>query len=131
MNISAAVSDFEINGKKNKKIKSNQELHLELTPTTKIFENIKKIKKDIFLVGFKAEHNVPEKKLIGSAYDILKKADADLVVANDVGKSGRGFDVDTNEVFIVDKNKKVQHIKLAGKRIVADRLIDAIVNKIK
>ena len=128
---SAAVSDFEANNKNNKKIKSGQELHLELTPTTKIFENIKKIKKNICLVGFKAEHNVTEKKLVDSAYDILKKANADLVVANDVGRKGRGFDSETNEVFIVDRNKKVRHIGLADKRIVADKLLDAILKKIK
>ena len=128
---SAAVSDFTINNKKNAKIKSNKELHLELTPSTKIFEKLKKLNKKIFLVGFKAEHNVSDKKLIDSAYDILKKANADLVVANDVGKKGRGFDVDTNEVFAVDKNKNVKHIELADKRIVADKVLDMIVNKIK
>ncbi|MBI3035793.1 bifunctional phosphopantothenoylcysteine decarboxylase/phosphopantothenate--cysteine ligase CoaBC [Candidatus Woesearchaeota archaeon] len=128
---SAAVSDFEVNNKKNRKIKSGQELHLELAPTTKIFENIKKIKKDVFLVGFKAEHNIPEKNLIDSAYYILKKANADLVVANDVGKRQRGFDVDTNEVFVVDKNKEVQHIGLADKRVVADRILDIVARKTK
>lgn len=128
---SAAVSDFTIDNKNNTKIKSDKELHLELTPTTKIFERIKKFNKKIFLVGFKAEHNVSEKKLIDSAYYILKKANADLVVANDVGKKERGFDVDTNEVFVIDKNKNVEHIGLADKRVVADKLLDIIVDKIK
>jgi len=77
----AAVSDFEINNKKNKKIKSGQELHLELTPTTKILENIKNIKKNIFLIGFKAEYNVSEKELVKRAYGLLKSANADLIVA--------------------------------------------------
>src|SRR3989338_990292 len=51
----AAVSDFTINNKASNKIKSNRSLHLELTPTTKIFEHIKKINENITLVGFKAE----------------------------------------------------------------------------
>jgi len=53
----AAVSDFELNNKSDKKIKSHQELHLELTPTTKILENLKKLNKKIFLVGFLISRN--------------------------------------------------------------------------
>ena len=145
----AAVSDFEVNNKKDRKIKSSEELHLELTPTTKILENIKilekqsfsgrrkskafssEIKKNIFLVGFKAEYNVSEKELIKSAYELLKSADADLIIANDVGKKGRGFDVDTNEVFIVDKNRKVKHLSLNDKRIIGSKILDYIFEKNK
>jgi phosphopantothenoylcysteine decarboxylase/phosphopantothenate--cysteine ligase len=127
----AAVSDFTISNRHSTKIKSSKELHLELAPTAKIFEKLKKMNKGMFLVGFKAEHNMPRNMLIGSAYSILKKANADLVVANDVGKKGRGFDVDTNEVFVVDKSGKVEHIGLADKRVVADKLLDAIIRRIK
>ena len=126
---SAAVSDFKIGNKSNSKIKSGSRLRLEFSPTAKIFETLKKLNKSIFLVGFKAEYNVSGKKLASRAYAILKKADADLVVANDVGKKGRGFDVGTNEVFVVDKNNNVEHIGLADKRIVGERLLDIIVKK--
>jgi len=126
----AAVSDFELESRSKKKIKSNKELHLELTPTTKILENLKKMNKNIFLVGFKAEVNLSETELINSAYSLLKSADADLIVANDVGKKNVGFDVDTNEVFVVDKNRKVEHVKLADKRVVADKLLDIIIKKL-
>jgi len=123
---SAAVSDFTINNKNNEKIKSGRELHLELTPTTKIFEKLKKLNKSIFLVGFKAGYNVSDKILINRAYELLKSADADLVVANDVGRKNVGFDVDTNEVFVVDKKKKTYHIKLDDKRTVAGKLLDQL-----
>ena len=122
----AAVSDFTINNRRNGKIKSDNNIHLELTPTTKIFENINKLKKDILLIGFKAEYNVSEKILVERAYGLLKDANAELVVANDVGKGGRGFDVETNEVFIVDKNRKVTHVDLADKRVVGNRILDEI-----
>ena len=126
----AAVSDFELNSKSNEKIKSKSQLHLELSPTAKILERLKKISSKIFLVGFKAEHKVSQKELTESAYKLLKSANADLIVANDVGKKNVGFDVDTNEVFVVDKNKKVKHIKLNNKRVVADRLLDLIIKKL-
>jgi len=122
----AAVSDFTINNKSNDKIKSENNLHLELTPTTKIFERIKKIKNDIILIGFKAEYNVSKKILVDRAYGLLKDANADFVVANDVGKEGRGFDTETNEVFVVDKNKKVEHLELADKRVIGNRILNKI-----
>ena len=128
---SAAVSDFTVGSRLNAKIKSGGRLRLELTPTAKIFERIKKFGRQIFLVGFKAEHKVSKNVLLKRAYDILKKADADLVVANDVGRKGRGFDAGTNEVFVVDKDRNVRHIGLADKRVVADKLIDIIIMEIK
>lgn len=125
----AAVSDFTINNKSNNKIKSSENLHLELTPTTKILENIKKLKKNIFLIGFKAEYKVSEKALVDRAYGLLKSADADLVVANDVGKKDAGFDTETNEVFIVGKNKKAMHLSLADKRFIGNKILDEILRK--
>jgi len=122
----AAVSDFTINNKAKSKIKSSDNLHLELTPTTKIFENIKKIKKNITLIGFKAEYNVGKKVLVDRAYWLLKSANADLVVANDVGKKGRGFDTETNEVFLINKNKKVKHLNLADKRVIGNNILDEV-----
>ena len=127
----AAVSDFELNSKSNEKIKSDNDLHLELAPTTKILERLKSLNKKIFLVGFKAEHKVSQKELAESAYSLLKSADADLIVANDVGRANRGFDVDTNEVFVVDRKRKVQHIRLADKKTVADEILEIISQKIQ
>ena len=122
----AAVSDFAINNKFNNKIKSNKNLHLEFTPTTKIFERIKEIKSNILLVGFKAECNISDNVLVDRSYELLKSADADFVVANDVGKKNRGFDTETNEVFIVDKNKKVKHLELDDKRVIGNKILDEI-----
>ena len=127
----AAVSDFAINNKFNNKIKSNENLHLELTPTTKIFERIKKIKSNILLVGFKAECNISDNVLVDRSYELLKSADADFVVANDVGKKNRGFDTETNEVFIVDKNKKVKHLELDDKRVIGSKILNEILHLTK
>jgi phosphopantothenoylcysteine decarboxylase/phosphopantothenate--cysteine ligase len=101
-------------------------LHLELTPTTKIFENIKNLNKKISLIGFKAEYRVSSKELVNRAYELLKSANADFVVANDIGKKERGFDTETNEVFVVDKHKKTKHLNLANKRIVGNKILDEI-----
>ncbi|MBI2660937.1 hypothetical protein HYX09_01575 [Candidatus Woesearchaeota archaeon] len=125
----AAVSDFAVESRYDKKIRSDQKLHLELAPTTKIFEKLKKLNNKIFLVGFKAECNVSGKILADRAYGLLKNADADLVVANDVGRKNAGFNAEKNEVIVVDRNRKSEHIGLADKRVVADRILDLLGGK--
>tara|TARA_Y100000310_G_scaffold343842_1_gene453431 strand:- start:2721 stop:3953 length:1233 start_codon:yes stop_codon:yes gene_type:complete len=125
----AAVSDFTTE-KQDIKIKSNQQLNLELQPTTKIFEKLKSLNKKMFLVGFKAEYNLENSDLIDSAYNILQKANADLVVANDISKSNSGFDSDLNEVIIVDKNKKTIHQPLQNKKIIADSILDEVIKRL-
>jgi phosphopantothenoylcysteine synthetase/decarboxylase len=52
-------------------------------------------------------------------------------VVNDVGRAGAGFGVDTNEVFIVDKEKKAVHVPLTTKREVAGQIFDVITEKMK
>ena len=126
----AAVSDFTVD-RKDTKIKSGQPLNLELTPTAKILENIKAMNPKVFLVGFKAEYNVSDDELVDRAYYALKQADADLIVANDVGKEQRGFDVDTNEVFVVDRDRNVRHYGLDTKRKIASAIIDEILKRFK
>jgi len=130
----AAVSDFSTDKKINRKIKSivpnglrksqtNKKLSLELKPTIKIIDKIKKLNKKINLVGFKAEYNVSEKELVDSAYSLLKRANADFIVANDVSKGV--FGSEDNEVYIVGKGKEVEHIR-GSKREIADRILELI-----
>ena len=118
----AAVSDFSIDKKFNKKIESsrNESLLLRLKKTKKIINEIKKLNKKITLVGFKAEYKVNEKELIGKAYSLLNRSNADFIVANDVSKGTFGSEY--NEVYIIDKNKKIGYIK-ASKREIAERII--------
>jgi phosphopantothenoylcysteine decarboxylase/phosphopantothenate--cysteine ligase len=106
-------------------------LNLQLEPTAKIIDAVKKISPGVFLVPFKAEYNVSDNELVERAFKRLKEAEADLIVANDVAREGVGFRTETNEIFIVDKKKKVIHVPLTTKREAAKSLFDAIVDKIK
>ncbi len=108
---------------------STLNVKLELTP--KIIDVVKKISPKAFLVPFKAEYNVSDRKLIKNAYQRLKEAKADLIVANDVARKGVGFGVETNEIFIVDKKRRVVHVPLAAKRQAAKNLLDVIAKRIK
>jgi len=129
----AAVADWAPEEQYDYKVPTSTtaEITVKLKPTPKIIDAVKKISPDTFLVAFRAEYNLSDEKLIQSAYERLKKAKADLIAANDIGRKGVGFGYDTNEIFIVDANKKVVHVPLATKREVAKRLFDVIVDKIK
>jgi len=129
----AAVADWAPEEQYDYKVPTSTtaELTVKLKPTPKIIDVVKKISPETFLVAFRAEYNLSDEKLVQSAYERLKKAKADLIAANDIGRRGVGFGYDTNEIFIVDANKKVVHVPLATKREVAKRLIDVIVDRIK
>jgi phosphopantothenoylcysteine decarboxylase/phosphopantothenate--cysteine ligase len=70
----------------------------------KIIDIVKNKQKDIFLIGFKAETNISKKELINRAQKKLKESNADMIIANDIG---RNYNKDTryNEIVIVDSVK--------------------------
>ena len=103
---------------------------LNLKSTLKIINAVKKVSPETFLVTFKAEYNVSDEDLIKIAYERLKEPQADLIAANDVGRKGAGFGVDTNELFIVDNDKNVVRVATTTKREVAKQLFDVIAEKL-
>ena len=121
---SAAVSDFEVVQRKNKKIDSKSSLSIDLKPTLKIIRQIKKVNPNIFLVGFKAEFNITRKELINRAKKQIFDAGTDIVVANDVSQDECGFGSDKNEVLIIRDD--VLTVPLASKDEIAKTLMDVI-----
>lgn len=123
----AAVSDFTVAHKQTGKISSEKPLPLELTPRTKILDRIKQYNSRIFLVAFKAEWNVSAKELVDLSKKRLNRAGADLIVANDVGRAGRGFQSDDNEVVLIENGAQPVHIPLSPKHEVAEMIVNHIV----
>ena len=125
--LSAADSDYGLSERKLEKTPSGKdEWILKLKPLPKIIEKVKKIKPDIFIIGFKAAYDTSDEELINRAYKRLKEVDIDLIVANDVSRTGVGFGTDTYEVFIIDSNKNFEHYNTTKKEI-ADKLLNYIV----
>lgn len=120
----AAVSDFEVVQRKNKKIDSKSSFFIDLKPTLKIIRQIKKVNPNIFLVGFKAEFNITRKELINRAKKQIFNAGTDIVVANDVSQDECGFGSDKNEVLIIGDD--VLTVPLASKDEIAKTLMDVI-----
>jgi len=104
--LTAAVSDYTLEKPRKTKIKSDSDkIILKLKKVPKIINEIKKIQKDVFLVGFKAETNMPKQKLIARARNKLKETHADLMVANDIGTKYRK-NPNQNNVILVDLQKE-------------------------
>jgi len=107
--LTAAVSDYTLEKPSKIKIKSDHEkIVLKLKRVPKIINQIKKIQRDVFLVGFKAETNILKEKLINIARKKLKESNADLIVANDIGLKKYRDNPDYNNVIIVNSNKIIQ-----------------------
>ena len=82
------------------------------------------------LVAFRAVHNLSPEELVRDGSERLKKARADLIVVNDTGRPGRGFESDTNEVTVISPDKNIIHLPQQSKRTLAFRLLDIIHEKI-
>ena len=129
----AAVTDFKLLQIHKKKIPSqvSHPINLELVPTKKIIDEIKLIDKNIFLVGFKAYSDVSNTFLINKAKKKLKECNADIIIANDVGRTRTKIGFDYNEVFIVRQKESVIHLKVQSKDSIAKKLFEIIISKLK
>ena len=123
----AAVSDFTLK-KQGSKISSQNDLTINLTPATKIINQIKEYSPEIFLVGFKADYNISEDELIKSAKKRMKESGADLMVANDVSEEGAGFGSDQNKVILIDD--EIRRVPLSTKEEISALIMDRVIEKL-
>lgn len=114
----AAVSDFTLAKSYEGKLSSEKTHTLKLLPSKKILSLLKQWNPKLFVVGFKAAFESNRGRLQKIAMEKLRESKVDMIVANDVSRSDRGFMADTNEVVLVS-NKSVEIIPLATKREVA------------
>ncbi|HEY6873287.1 MAG TPA: bifunctional phosphopantothenoylcysteine decarboxylase/phosphopantothenate--cysteine ligase CoaBC [Geobacteraceae bacterium] len=119
----AAVADYRPRLRSAEKIKKNGDpLPLDLVKTPDILAELGKIKEDRVLVGFAAE----TEGLLENAARKLAEKSLDMVVANDVGQEGAGFNVDTNIVKLLFRDGKMEDLPLMGKGELADVILDRV-----
>ena len=76
------------------------------------------------MIGFSAEtENVLENSL-----EKMREKHCDIIVANDVSKKETGFNVDFNEVTIIENNGEIQKIKKSSKKFIASIIAKKIIN---
>ncbi len=122
----AAISDYKPTEYVEGKISSDkiEELKVSMKLTPKVLNVARRKDYKLFIIAFKAEINVSRSELIDRAYNRLLKSEADLIVANDVGREDIGFNSKDNEVYIINKEKHITHIEKHTKRYVASKIID-------
>jgi phosphopantothenoylcysteine decarboxylase / phosphopantothenate---cysteine ligase len=123
--MAAAVADFTPVAVATDKIKKRDGVPVvELRPTVDVLAELGAAKPPgQILVGFAAE----TADVAANAAEKLRVKQADLLVANDVGAEGAGFEHETNEVLILDRRGDQHHVPLSHKRAVARAVLDAVV----
>ena len=124
---SAAVSDFKIKEEKDKKIKKQEYLNLELEKNIDILNYVSKHNslRPKLVIGFAAETNDIQK----NAQKKLIEKNCDWVIANDISDKSIGFDSDFNEVSIFYKDKEIKDEKLMMKKKseISEEIIDRVI----
>ncbi|MHA1307134.1 MAG: bifunctional phosphopantothenoylcysteine decarboxylase/phosphopantothenate--cysteine ligase CoaBC [Candidatus Heimdallarchaeota archaeon] len=122
----AAIGDYEPIKTKGKIPSKQAKLTIELKPTPKVIGVVKKKFPKATIVGFKAEVDLTKEQLIEKAKASLQQHDIDVVVGNIVNKPKQGFATATNEVIIVKKKGKPNHIPLVSKRSIANIILNEL-----
>jgi phosphopantothenoylcysteine decarboxylase/phosphopantothenate--cysteine ligase len=121
---SAAMSDFKPKAPADRKIKKDEGLtEILLEPTHDFSVDLGRAKPaGQTLVGFAAETD----DLVANAGKKLRSKNLDLIVANDVGAPGVGFEHDTNAVSILSAGGVREDVPLTDKRAIARAVLDAV-----
>ncbi|MBI4335483.1 MAG: phosphopantothenoylcysteine decarboxylase [Candidatus Omnitrophica bacterium] len=121
----AAISDYKPVSVSSKKIKSGRKrLIIKLRPTVKIVDYIRRSAKAAFLVMFKLEAGMAPGALIETAFNAMRRAKADMVVANNIDEISER----AHRAYIVDQQKNVA--KVYTKMELANKLLEIIPGKI-
>lgn len=121
--MAAAVSDFRFTETARQKIgKRGLAGKVDLVETRDILKTLGAKKKGKVLVGFAAE----TEKTIPHAVRKMKEKKLDLIVANNVGEEGIGFESDDNKVFIIRPDGKVLPTDKMSKREISRVVLDQI-----
>lgn len=83
----AAIGDYTVETSP-EKIRSGQDLTLDLEPTPKLIDDLREAFPDLPIVGFKTETSGDDAKMIDQAREMLARAELAFVVANDASVMG-------------------------------------------
>ncbi|TMT85736.1 bifunctional phosphopantothenoylcysteine decarboxylase/phosphopantothenate--cysteine ligase CoaBC [Haloterrigena sp. H1] len=84
----AAISDYTVEAS-DEKLRSGQDLTLELEPTPKLIDEIRAEYPELPIIGFKTETSGDEGAMVEQARETLERAGLAFVVANDASVMGK------------------------------------------
>ena len=122
--MTAAVADYRpVNPVRNKMKKMPGNLTLELERTEDILQTLGSEKRPgQLLIGFAAETDDLKANAVGK----LNRKNLDWIVANDVGRTDRGFGADTNAVTLFSRDGRQVELPLAGKDEIARQILELV-----
>ncbi|HSU87940.1 MAG TPA: bifunctional phosphopantothenoylcysteine decarboxylase/phosphopantothenate--cysteine ligase CoaBC [Terriglobia bacterium] len=124
----AAPLDFRPRTVASQKIKKKTaDLTIELEPTADILKELGSTKNGKVLVGFAAETEEYRKHGI----EKVKAKNLDLIVVNPANGPDSAFDSDINHATIIDGSGQMEEIPLVSKHVMADRILDRVVQLLK
>jgi phosphopantothenoylcysteine decarboxylase/phosphopantothenate--cysteine ligase len=122
----AAVSDYRPGQLKGEKIKKHENgVFLQLVATQDILSEVSAQKGERLIIGFAAE----TKDLLSNAKEKLVRKNLDWIVANDISKSGVGFEAENNQVSIIHRDGTVEELPEMTKEAVAYAVLDRVVRQ--
>jgi len=127
---SAAVADFKVKETKNRKMKKQEYLNLELEKNIDILNYVSKHNslRPKLVIGFAAETN----DIKENAQKKLVEKNCDWIIANDISNNSIGFDSDFNEVSIFYKDKEIENEKLTMKKKseISEEITDRVIKQL-
>src|SRR5438132_2334008 len=124
----AAPLDFRPRTVASQKIKKKTaDLIIELEPTADILKELGSTKNGKVLVGFAAE----TENHIQNGLEKLKAKNLDLIVVNSASGPDSAFDSDMNHATLIDRSGQMEEIPLVSKHVMADKILDRVVQLLK
>jgi len=118
--MAAAVSDYRPATPSAIKLRRSSEgMTLDLAATPDILESVRKKYPKKFLVGFALETEDGVRR----GREKLKRKGLDLIAVNNPLRPGAEFGSDRNEVTILDRSSKIEHVSLRSKHEVARAIL--------
>lgn len=122
----AAVADYRPAQRAAHKIKkSNESITLTLERTADVLSEVASSRPNgMLVIGFAAE----TENVIDNARAKLRGKNLDAIIANDVTRTGSGFDSTTNAITIITRGVDPVELPVMSKIEAADRILDVILS---
>ena len=119
--MAAAVADFIPEESRDRLHREDGDRTVRLTAGRDIVASLAPLKRSQTVIAFAAETENHEAR----ARRKMEAKNADLIVVNDVGREGIGFDADDNEVVILTRGGVREAVSRRSKREIAEKIWDA------
>ncbi len=124
----AAVSDYRPRQFLPYKVKKTEDVQtLELVRNPDILAELGQRKGKRVLVGFAAE----TEELLANAQKKVQAKHLDMIVANEVGHAGSGFQSDANKVLILHDNGRIEDLPLMSKQQLAHEILTRVAERLR